>query len=60
MLAGEPAHAAEGQAADPGVRDVTGGGGEAVWLRRPVERAEQRAALYPGPLPHRVDPDAAE
>ena len=61
MLAGEPAHAAaEGQAADPGVRDVTGGRGEAVWLRRPVECAEQRAALDPGASSDRVDPNAVQ
>jgi hypothetical protein len=60
-LAGEPAHAAaEGQAADPGVRDVTGGGGEAVWLRRPVECAEQRAALDPDAPPDRVDPNGVQ
>jgi hypothetical protein len=57
VLPGEPAHpAAERQATDAGVRDVARRGGQAVLLRRAVERAEQRAALHPGPLSHRVDP----
>ena len=48
-LAGEPAHAAaERQAADAGVRDVAGGRRQPVRLRRPVEVAQQRAALHPG------------
>ena len=60
VLAGQPAHpAAEGQAADAGVRHVAGGGGQPVRLRRPVERAEQRATLHPGATADRVDPDAA-
>src|SRR6185437_16360982 len=45
---GKPAHApTEGQAADPGVRDVAGRGGQPERLGGSIEGAEQRAALYP-------------
>ena len=41
VLTGQPAHpAAEGEAADPGVRDVAGGCGQSVWLGGRVERAQ--------------------
>jgi hypothetical protein len=61
VLASEPAHpAAQGQAADPGVGHVAGGRGQAVGLGGPVERAEQRPALDPGPAAHRVDPHPAQ
>ena len=57
VLPGEPAHAAaEGEPADPGVRDVAGRGGEPMRLRGLVEGAEQRAALDPRPASVRIDP----
>ena len=60
-LPGQPAHpAAEGEAADAGVRHVAGGDGEPVLLGRPVQRPEEGAALHDRPAVSRVDTDRAE
>ena len=60
-LPGQPAHpAAEGEAADPGVRHVAGGDGEPVLLARPVQRSEQSPALHDRPPVARVDPDRTQ
>src|SRR5205807_9630479 len=56
----EPTHAAaEGEAADAGVRHVSGRGGQTVALRLDVERAEQRTTLHPGAAAGRVHLDTA-
>jgi hypothetical protein len=60
VLPREPAHpAAEGESADPGVRDVACRGGQTVRLRGLVERAEERTALNPGAALLGIDADAA-
>jgi hypothetical protein len=58
VLAGHPPHpAAEREAADAGVGDVAGGGGQPVPLGLGVERAEQRPALHRRAPAGRVDAD---
>ncbi len=60
-MPGQPAHpAAEGESADAGMRDIAGGGREAVLLGCGVKRSEQRTALYPRTPSLGVDPHCAE
>lgn len=61
VLAGEPAvAAAEGEAADAGVRDVAGGDGETVSLGGAIQSPEQRTALNARPHGRGIHGDLGE